>query len=485
MFKSLFAKLVAGYLIIFMFILAAFSAAMSFIYQEFVFMEKQKALALGAKEVSRQIVSYKMGSIGKEDLETTMDSVGYVNDSRIYALELDKESLEEQLANQDQSSDGSNLISDLYRIMEGEEVFRKQEYSIELDSYVVFHGMPWEINGEIKGAILQYSPVEKIRSGIMNMYLQIWGVGAAISVLSSIVIYCYSASVSKPLRAMEKAASLLASGQTVEDIEVVRTDDEVGRLVVAFNTMKQKLEQIEKMRRDFIAGISHELRTPLTSILGFVQGLQDGIVPKEDIPGTLNIIQDETRRMINLTGEILELVKLESGPAELYIEKFSVFEAMTFIVGSLNINEKKPGLQVEMICPQDLYIYADADRFRQIMLNLLSNAIKYTEPPGTILIEVKDEEEQTRISVIDSGCGIDETEIDYVFERFYRTDKSRHSNTGGAGLGLNVAKTLVEQHGGKIGIESRLGEGTKVWFTIPHHKEEAEEATADKNVIFS
>jgi len=189
--------------------------------------------------------------------------------------------------------------------------------------------------------------------------------------------------------------------------------------------------------------------------------------------------------MINLTGEILELVKLESGPAELYIEKFSVFEAMTFIVGSLNINEKKPGLQVEMICPQDLYIYADADRFRQIMLNLLSNAIKYTEPPGTILIEVKDEEEQTRISVIDSGCGIDETEIDYVFERFYRTDKSRHSNTGGAGLGLNVAKTLVEQHGGKIGIESRLGEGTKVWFTIPHHKEEAEEATADKNVIFS
>lgn len=485
MFKSLFAKLVAGYLIIFIFTLAAFSAAMSFIYQEFVFMEKEKALELGGKEVSRQIISYKMGNIGREDLETTMDSVGYVMDSRIYALELDKESLHNQLDSLNESGTGSNLVSDLSKIMEGQEVFRKQEYSIELDSYVVFHGMPWEINGEVQGAILQYSPVEKIRSGIMKMYLQIFGIGAAISVLSAIVIYCYSANVSKPLRAMEKAASQLASGQTVEDIEVVSANDEVGRLVVAFNTMKQKLEQVENVRRDFIAGISHELRTPLTSILGFVQGLQDGLVPKDEVPVTLNIIQDETRRMINLTGEILDLVKLESGPGELYMERFRVFEAMAFIVGSLNINEKKPGLSVEMICPEDVYVYADADRFRQIMLNLLSNAIKYTDAPGKILVEVKDQESFTEFSVADSGIGIDAEEIGFVFERFYRTDKSRHSNTGGAGLGLNVAKALVEQHGGEIGIESKLGEGTRVWFTIPHHEAGEIQSSADSEVSFT
>jgi signal transduction histidine kinase len=455
-------------LIIFIFTLAAFSAAMSFIYQGFVFNEKEKALALGGREVSRQIVAYKMGDIGREDLEVTMDSVGYVMDSRIYALELDKDSLLEQQATlQEQNLTGSNLIPDLNKIMAGSEVFRKQEYSVELDSYVVFHGMPWQIDGEVKGAVLQYSPVEKLRSGILRMYMQIWLVGVFISILSAVVIYCYSANVSKPLRAMEKAAAQLASGQTVEDIKVVSTNDEVGRLVVAFNTMKQKLEQIENMRRDFIAGISHELRTPLTSILGFVQGIQDGLVPQNEVNGVISIVQDETRRMINLTGEILELVKLESGTSELYLERFRLFEALTFIIGSLNINEKRPGLIVEMICPEDLYITADADRFRQIMLNLLSNAIKYTEAPGNILVEVEAIEGMVKISVTDSGSGIEADEIPFVFERFYRTDKSRHSNTGGAGLGLNLTKVLVEQHKGSIGLESEVGVGTKIWFAIP------------------
>lgn len=467
MFKSLFAKFVAGYLIIFMITLAAFSAAMSFIYQEFIFSEKQKALAQGGQEVARQIVAYRNGTIGREELEITMNSVGYVVDARIYALELDLHSLEDQLEEVEiQGNGGSNLIPDLYRMMQGEEVFRKQEYSVELDSYVVFHGMPWSVEGVPKGVVLQYSPVEKIRSGILNMYLQIWLVGGIISLLSAIVIYGYSANVSKPLRAMEKAAAQLASGETVEDIQVVSTNDEVGRLVVAFNTMKQKLEQIEKLRIDFIAGISHELRTPLTSLLGFVQGIQDGLVKQEEIPAVLDIVQDETRRMINLTGEILELVKLESGNSELYLEDFRLFEALTFIVGTLNLHEKKPGITLEMICPNDLFVRADADRFRQIMLNLLSNAIKYTEAPGQILIEVEDFGNKVKITVEDSGCGIEKEEIPYVFERFYRTDKSRHSNTGGAGLGLNVTKALVEQHGGEIGIDSDVGIGTKIWFLL-------------------
>ncbi len=469
MFKSLFSKLLVGYLIIFVLTVAAFSAAMSFIYQGFVFNEKEKALALGGQEVSRQIIAFKQGDISREELETSMDSVGYVMDSRIYALELDKDSLlqQQQQLMEDDLTASSNLIPDLGKIIEGNTVFRKREYSQDLDSYVVFYGMPWTIEGEIQGAILQYSPVEKIRSGILNMYYQIWMLAAAVTAFSVVVIYLYSAKTSKSLRAMERAAAQLASGEPVDDIQAFDSRDELGRLVTAFNIMKQRLEQIETMRRDFIAGISHELRTPLTSILGFVQGIQDGLVPKNEIPGALNIIQDETRRMISLTGEILDLVKLESGSSELYLERFRVFEALAFIIGSLNVNEKKPGLTVEMICPEDLTIWADADRFRQIMLNLLSNAIKYTEAPGQIMVEVEGYDHGVRISVMDTGCGIEAAELPFVFERFYRTDKSRHSSTGGAGLGLNLAKAMVEQHGGTIGIESEAGVGTKIWFTLP------------------
>ncbi|GEM_PF-1107546 len=474
MFKSMFSKLLTGYLIIFVLTVAAFSAAMSFIYQGFVFSEKEKALALGGQEVRRQIVAFKQGEISREELETSMDSVGYVMDSRIYALELNKDSLQQQMQmTEDNLSVSSNLIPDLGKIMEGTKVFRKREYSQDLDSYVVFYGMPWELDGEIKGAILQYSPVEKIRSGILDMYYQIWMLAAAVTVFSVVVIYLFSAKTSKSLRAMEKAAAQLASGEPVADIQAFDSRDEIGRLVTAFNTMKQRLVQIETMRRDFIAGISHELRTPLTSILGFVQGIQDGLVPKSEIPGVLKIIQDETRRMISLTGEILDLVKLESGTSELYLERFRIFEALAFIIGSLHVNEKKPGLTVEMICPEDLIIRADADRFRQIMLNLLSNAIKYTDAPGQVMVEVERLERGAKISVADTGCGIEADELPFVFERFYRTDKSRHSSTGGAGLGLNLAKALVEQHGGAIGIESEAGVGTRIWFTLPDQEDQA------------
>lgn len=476
MFKSMFSKLLTGYLIIFVLTVAAFSAAMSFIYQGFVFSEKEKALALGGQEVRRQIVAFKQGEISREELETSMDSVGYVMDSRIYALELNKDSLQQQMQmTEDNLSVSSNLIPDLGKIMEGTKVFRKREYSQDLDSYVVFYGMPWELDGEIQGAILQYSPVEKIRSGILDMYYQIWMLAAAVTVFSVVVIYLFSAKTSKSLRAMEKAAAQLASGEPVADIQAFDSRDEIGRLVTAFNTMKQRLVQIETMRRDFIAGISHELRTPLTSILGFVQGIQDGLVPKSEIPGVLKIIQDETRRMISLTGEILDLVKLESGTSELYLERFRIFEALAFIIGSLHVNEKKPGLTVEMLCPEDLTIRADADRFRQIMLNLLSNAIKYTDAPGQVMVEVERLERGAKISVADTGCGIEADELPFVFERFYRTDKSRHSSTGGAGLGLNLAKALVEQHGGAIGIESEAGVGTRIWFTLPDPEDQTSE----------
>jgi signal transduction histidine kinase len=331
---------------------------------------------------------------------------------------------------------------------------------------MVYHGMPMAVNGAVEGAILQYSPVERIRSGLFQIYMQIWGVGLVMGIVGVILIYLYSARTTKSLRELQRAASQIAAGESAEDI-VSPGNDELSHLIQVFNEMKSQLEHIENMRRDFIAGISHELRTPLTSILGFVQGMEDGLVSQKEMPGVLDIIQRETRRLINLTGEILDLVKMENGASELFLERFRVFEALTFIIGSLNIKEKKPGLQVEMLCPEDLYIVADSDRFRQIMLNLLSNAIKYTDPPGVVSVEVERKGRWVLFEVIDTGVGIEAHELPMVFERFYRADKSRRTSTGGVGLGLNIAKVTVEQHGGQIGIESNVNEGTKVWFTMP------------------
>ena len=466
MFKSLFSKLLIGYLTIFVITLAALTAAITFIYQSFVFSEKQVALSRGALEVGLQYEAWITGEIGQEGFFKAVDAIGAVMDSKIYVLDVDGEALTQYYASALEDGGGSYIVADLISIMGGHEVYRRREYSSERDTYMVYHGMPMTVGGSVEGAILQYSPVERIRSGLVQIYMQIWGVGLVMGICGILMIYFYSSRTTKSLRELQRAAFQIASGEPVEDI-ASPGNDELSRLIRVFNEMKEKLEQIETMRRDFIAGISHELRTPLTSILGFVQGMGDGLVTREETPAVLNIIQQETRRLINLTGEILDLVKMENGVGEMYPERFRVFEALTFIIGSLNIKEKKPGLRVEMLCPEDLFIVADADRFRQIMLNLLSNAIKYTDPPGMVSVEIERQGRWVRFCVIDTGIGIDDDELPLVFERFYRADKSRHSGTGGAGLGLNIAKAMVEQHGGQIGIESTAGQGTTVWFTLP------------------
>ena len=351
MFKSLFSKLLIGYLTIFIITLAALTAAITFIYQSFVFSEKQNTLSRGAQEVVAQYDAWIKGEIGQEGFFKAVDAIGAVMDSKVYVLDVDGEALlQYYLSGDSEEEGGSYVVKDLVSIMNGQEVFRRREYSSERDTYMVYHGTPMTVNGMVEGAILQYSPVERIRSGLFQIYIQIWSVGLIMGVAGVLFIYLYSKRTSKYLRELEQAASRLAAGEPVEDIASAG-NDELSHLIQVFNEMKGKLEQIETMRRDFLASISHELRTPLTSILGFVQGMEDGLVSNEEAPAVLDIIQQETRRLISLTGDILDLVKMENGVGELFPERFRVFEALTFIIGTLNIKEKKPGLQVEMLCP--------------------------------------------------------------------------------------------------------------------------------------
>jgi signal transduction histidine kinase len=467
MLKSLFSRLLTGYLVIFVLILTTFSAALSLIYQDFIFAEKHRTLRQGAMEVNRQVGRFYMEEITKDDLDLAMDSIGYSMDSRVYVLSLDKESLASQSGLGFLELESGNLVADLLKIMDGEEVFRTREYAPVIDTYVVFYGVPLTVRGEIIGAVLQYFPVDQIRSEILKVYGQIWRVGGVITLVSAAAIYFFVRRVSKPLKEMEIAASKLASGEVVEDIPGVKSSDEVGKLVKAFNTMKKELANMEYMRRDFIAGISHELRTPLTSILGFIQGMRDGLVAEEEREAVLDIIQDETRRMIRMTGEILEMVKLETGSEKLYPETFDVLEAAAFLLESLKIHETRPNLNVVLDIPRNLPAFADADRFRQIMINLINNAMKYTDDGGSIYISAGRAEDMIEVRIKDTGRGISQEQLPYIFERFYRADKSRHAATGGAGLGLNIVRSLVGLHGGDIRVWSQLGEGSEFVFTIP------------------
>jgi two-component system phosphate regulon sensor histidine kinase PhoR len=226
---------------------------------------------------------------------------------------------------------------------------------------------------------------------------------------------------------------------------------------------------MEQMRKDFVANVSHELKTPIASISGFAETL---MAEEGENPDTVKefslIIFDEAKRLTRMVNRLLELSRLESENHELHIEQANINK---LIQDTINMMQQRNECQDKTIefknpgCP--ILINADSDVIAQVLINLLDNAIKYGSDGDHIIVSAEEQEKEILISVEDHGAGIPENETHRIFERFYRVDKTRSRKTGGTGLGLAIAKHLVENHGGKIRVDSEAGMGTRFSFTIP------------------
>lgn len=466
MFKSIFAKLLVTYLAIIISVIAVLSLLISMVYNWYVFDQKQKELEKTGYYVCELVNKLERKEISQTELNSSLDSMGYISDSMIYALRVDKKTLENPKSIQlGEDLEESHLLSDLQTILNGENVFRKKQYSQKLDMYVVFSGIPWKSDSEISGAILLFSPISQINNNITKLNLVIWIMALVLILLSGIVIYYNSLRISKPIKQMELAAGKLASGEHSDDL-VVNSSDEIGKLTKSFNYMKQQIASTEKMRSEFIASVSHDMRTPLTSINGFVSGMLDGIVKPEDYNKYLNIIKDETLRLTRLTNDILQLAKIQSGSIKLFRENLIVTDILDSVVSSTRALMVEKSISLALECDNTIMVYADRDKLKQILINILDNAVKYTEYGGEIFLSVRSKPFITEFRVRDTGIGISAEELPLIFEKFYRVDKSR-SSPGGTGLGLNISKSLIELHEGKIWAVSELGAGTVIIFELP------------------
>lgn len=242
--------------------------------------------------------------------------------------------------------------------------------------------------------------------------------------------------------------------------------DELYGAVGVFQDVSE-LKKIEKVRREFLANVSHELRTPLTSIRGFLEAMIDGVIDEREREKYLQIIHQETLRLGRLVSDVLELARLESGKVEL--ERREVNLALLIERSLLKLTpqlEEKNLTVKKQISPELPHILADEDRMEQVLLNLLNNAIFFSPQGGEIIISAIKKGKYAEVSIEDQGPGIPEEELPYIFERFYRVEKSRAKKHGGLGLGLSIAKQIIELHGGEIGVESKPGQGSRFYFRI-------------------
>ena len=320
----------------------------------------------------------------------------------------------------------------------------------------------------ICGIAALYSP--NIRWSNMVEQLTDTVLTAALLVLLAVLIAAYfiSERVIGPLREMSIAAKRFAAGKFNTRVRI-RGRDEVAQLAVAFNDMAASLENLEGMRSSFVANVSHDLRTPMTTIAGFIDGIRDGVIPKEEHEHYLGVVSGEVHRLSRLVSSLLDLSRIQAGDRKFVMKPFDICEMGRVILISFEQQIEDKQLDVSFECDNDrMPVTADHDAIYQIFYNICHNAVKFSTSGGKLRVRIENaKDRKVQISVYNEGQGIPREDIPFVFDRFYKSDKSRSLDKSGIGLGLYISKTIISAHGEKIWVNSELGKYCEFFFTLP------------------
>ena len=317
------------------------------------------------------------------------------------------------------------------------------------------------------GAIVLSTSMQSLDENISEV-VRITLNGVVIScIVASIMIYFSSRSMTKPLRQMNEAAKVIASGDFEKRIEV-KALDEIGQLAESFNNMAEGLNAQEELRRQFVANISHDLRSPLTSIIGFLEAVKDGTIEEERREYYLNIVLTECKRLAKIANDLLDISKLDlTGQLELLREDFELNKLIrdTFIQFENRIRQK--GIIADIsFASEATMVCGDYEKIQRVIHNLLDNAVKFTPDGGGVRVETTVKEKKVYVSVRDSGRGLSEEERKHVFDRFYKSDSSRGMDKTGSGLGLAIVWEFIKAHDEKVYVESVEGLGSNFVFTL-------------------
>ena len=305
-------------------------------------------------------------------------------------------------------------------------------------------------------------------AGLTMTMMRMFITSAIITMLVALVLVgILSYSMAKPLRQMSSAAKKFAVGDFSTRVEV-NGDDEIAELATAFNNMADSLNSSESMRRSFIANVSHELKTPMTTIAGFIDGMLDGTIPKEQHSHYMNIVSLEVKRLSRLVQSMLSLSRIENGELKLHKQDFELFSVIVNVLAGFEMQISQKNIEIRGLENfGQLKIEADPDLIHQVIYNLIENAVKFTNENGYISFSALETKYEISISIENSGPGIPPEDIRYIFDRFYKTDKSRSVDKKGMGLGLFITKSIMRLHGGHIYAESQPDKYCRFTIKLP------------------
>ena len=326
-------------------------------------------------------------------------------------------------------------------------------------------GVPFLQYETVTGAVFIQTRAQRIQNGMEDLLWQVIAVALLASVLSAAAVALIVRSIMRPLSALTEASRAMGEGDFSRRLDENRGDRELRQVARTFNSMSDKMREVENSRREFVANVSHELRSPITSIKGFAEGMADGVIPQEDHPKYLRLVAEESNRLSRLVGDLLQLSRLEREDAALEMTEFDMDEMLRrAIIRRMNDLDRK---EIEVECDfraDPCMVRADQERIEQVVINLLDNAIRFTEEKGKIRLTTEIREHLAEITIWDDGASVPEEDRSRIFERFFTSDRA-HTSGKGTGLGLSICQRIMEMHGREIRLLNPE-KGTAFRFTL-------------------
>ncbi|MGE4353188.1 MAG: ATP-binding protein [Oscillospiraceae bacterium] len=449
--------------------------ALTLVTRNFLIEERRESMETNADEIARSAVAFaENGDLGSWELRMLVTTLSKSTGNDVLISNADGVIV----ACSDRVLPGSHIgyhldedsLNQLRSLGDGGEKMTNLGGLFSGVHYVV--SRPITDNGETWGyAIVSYdsSHILEAWSTFFAIFLLI-----SISVLSITVVMTFitTRQQTKPINEMASAAMKFAHGDFSVRIEDTGRDDEVGALMASFNLMADSLETSEQRRSEFIANVSHELKTPMTTIAGFADGILDGTIPPDKERPYLETISSETKRLNRMVLRMLELSRIQSEDTEDLLKKtFDISEVLMRTLLSLEgkINSKK--LDVDASLPEEHFIVrGDGDAITQVVYNLLDNAIKFSQEGTTLGLSLWKQDDKAYISIKNHGETIAADQLDLIFDRFHKTDRSRSHDREGVGLGLYIVKTILNNHNEDISVTSQNGV-TEFVFTLTLKKQ--------------
>jgi signal transduction histidine kinase len=318
-------------------------------------------------------------------------------------------------------------------------------------------------SGTDKYVVMIHSVLTPVGATVNTLKIQLICISLIMVLLSLVIAFLLARQVSKSMIKVSASAKELAAGNFA--VEFTGKDyKEITELSNTLNMAAKELEKTENLRRELIANVSHDLRTPLTMIIAYSEVMRD--LPGENSPENIQVVIDESKRLTNLVNDMLDISKLQAGVMVKNPTLFNLTDSIKSVLERYNKLKEQDGYIIDFDFEKEVMVYADEFKIYQVLYNLVNNAINYTGNDKTVTVRQIVYGNQVKIEVTDSGDGIAEEELPYVWDRYYKVDKTHKRAIAGTGLGLSIVKSILQLHESRYGVESGVGKGSTFWFTL-------------------